>query len=777
MALALLRSLDLDGDSLVLDVDTGTNPLYSVHLGRTARREDDSVVLDDVYWSSPWLRNAAAGRHLDTRVQHRIDAAVVEPRSLVQVVTGKPGGRATARSTPRRVPAIPQSLPLPPEVLAMSTRTGRPDRFSPPRMVGVRSAQETFTRPASLDDLLGTLVQAAIPAVQALLSPPPGAAAAGAPAAAGAAAPTAGAPAAGTDQLAALLAAALRSVLQSVTGGGLATPSSLRALEREPNRLVHGYARPFLFGIDDALLAALVGPLLSSVAGPLLQALPELVNSANRHRLDSRREDYRMVQELLAGLDRSTLVERLTAAAAASPAPDPGGHADLAPLLALLRSSTAPATAGTPTTVPSTASPATGHTAASHPASVRASFRGTHRPTARAMTASRALLHPVVGPPVTWAGAPRTVLVRDRAVTLRFRLDVGPGGPTASLPRSLLTVVVRDPGGRDLLTREERLTDVSPGGELRVVLDPTELSAVPADTEVEVFAQLRWPGTQGAHGSSEGVVRQATSVQKVVLASGRHVAGSGVPTGDPVELHDMTAFRPFWNKLWSSATPTQERPLWGIALTLRYSVVVVAEQPANGLMEVRLDSAPDGEGLRVTTAGRMKSGLEVSVSEVAKLCALWPGTPTPDAATLAAFAAPAWRATQGGDAVVPVRFDGPRSTRGMLWVVPVPSLRRFPVARVTEVDGFGQVAATVLEQVAFPVLEAVRVLGLVSTGDSAADPVSPGTTGDYAFEGYQVVRSTKVGLEPAAAMAVPTAPRPVSPPPAQEPRVLAGAVR
>jgi hypothetical protein len=283
------------------------------------------------------------------------------------------------------------------------------------------------------------------------------------------------------------------------------------------------------------------------------------------------------------------------------------------------------------------------------------------------MTASRAVLQPVVGPPVTWAGAERTVLVRDQAVTLRFRLDVGPGGPTAPLPRAVLTVVVREPAGRDLLTREERLTDVAPGGDLRLVLDPAELGPAPADTELEVFARLRWPGAPGAGGTSDGVVRQATCVQRVVLTSGRHVAGPGVPAGEPVELHDMPAFRPFWNKLWSSATPTPERPLWGIDVTLRYSVVLVAARSANGLMETRLDPAPEGEGLRVTTAGRMKSGVEVSVSEVAKLCPLWPG----------------------------------------------------------EASG------------------------------EAADPAAGG---NYAFEGYEVVRSTKVGLEPAATMPAATMP-------------------
>src|SRR5215210_1816968 len=104
MALALVRSLDVDSGSVVLQVDTGTNPLYQVRLGRQIRRDEHSVVLDDVYWASPWQRNPRAGQHLDTSTRFAVPDGVVEPRSLLQVVSSKEGERGTAYSTPRRVP-------------------------------------------------------------------------------------------------------------------------------------------------------------------------------------------------------------------------------------------------------------------------------------------------------------------------------------------------------------------------------------------------------------------------------------------------------------------------------------------------------------------------------------------------------------------------------------------------------------------------------------------------------------------------------------------------
>ncbi len=83
--------------------------------------------------------------------------------------------------------------------------------------------------------------------------------------------------------------------------------------------------------------------------------------------------------------------------------------------------------------------------------------------------------------------------------------------------------------------------------------------------------------------------------------------------------------------------------------------------------------------------------------------------------------------------------------------MPEPRLRSFPVARPSEVDGFGQVVATAADQVAFPVIEEVRILGLASTGADATDEAATGSGTEYAFAGYEVVRDVKVGLEPAVA--------------------------
>ena len=749
MALALLRPLETDGSDVVLEVDSGTNPLFRVLLGQEVRRDSEYLQLENPYWSSPWLRNENAGRHFRTSSVFRLDGVLVRPRSLVQLHTVKDRGRAAAWSHPLRLVAplrVDDAVDGPGRASTMSTgyavTPAAGTVLAPPRMIAVRSAHETFSRSASLEDLLGTLVQAALPVVRDLLS------GASAPAAAAATA-TPGTGAAGTDQVAALIASLLRDVLGRLSSTGLSTGDMGGSAFAVPtsvdgNRFAESRAHPFVFGIDDALIATVVGPILSSIAGPLVKALPELMNAANGARLDSRKEDYRMISDLLEDFDRTQLLEQLIAAGAAGPASPPSGGTvaggpDLSALLRLLMTASAPAATAPALAPPGPVTPAP-LTPAPMAAPVRPASQGPEVTVTPAP--SLAMLTQVTGPPVAWWGAQTVLFVRDRAVGLRFRLDTGPRGPRTPLPRAILDLFVREPGGHDLLNRTERITDLLPGVEHRVELTQAELSAVPPDTAVEIFAQLRW-----RVGSK---IRQSTSVQPVVFGSGRHVTGTGELVGEPVELTDMARFRPFWNKLWSSPLPTDDRPLWGLDVAVRYSVVFSSRESGNGLMETRLSASPPEDGLRQTTAGRMKSGLEVVTAELNKLATLWPGQQPVDAEALTAFSSPAWLASQGGDAVHQVRFDGRRGTRGLLWAVPVPTVRAFDIARPQEVDAQGQVLSTTSEQVRFPVIESVRFLGLVTTESEDRTPQGASDGPTYEFSGYEVVHDVLVGLEPAA---------------------------
>ena len=223
-------------------------------------------------------------------------------------------------------------------------------------MIGVRSARETFSRPASLEDLLGSFVQAAVPAVQQLLGPP-----ARRPAACGRCR-SAGRPAprdrsdCGQRRTG---GAARRDPADLCSARSPAVPgASLPPPRFGQNRLTAGYARPFLFGVDDALHRRPGGAgRCPASRAPSSRPFLELLNAANQHRLDSRREDYRMIETCLGGLDRTKLIERLTAAGAMRRLPA-SRHlgSRVAELLALLRTAEAPAQQGPAPAPPSATS-------------------------------------------------------------------------------------------------------------------------------------------------------------------------------------------------------------------------------------------------------------------------------------------------------------------------------------------------------------------------------------------------------------------------------------
>jgi hypothetical protein len=633
------------------------------------------------------------------------------------------------------------------------------------RIAGLRSAREALARPASVDDLLSALVGAAAPIVAQILHTP--AASPSAPALPGGAVLTGASyrndPSSSTP--AALLAAILHAVL-GASGPTQPGRSTSMSVNRFSDQLP--LTRPFIFGVDDALLASLAGPALSSIVGPLVQALPALVNSANQRKLQEQAGNRQLITDLLSEVDRTLLLEQLAQARTQPPAQAPVGSAapsdaDLAAIARLLQgAATAPApVTGTPPPAPSGA---VARPAAPTPSAPLAPSGATLATApVRAQSAettalpSRAQLRPVLGPATEWAGASRTLFAAGRPVVLRYRLDAGSTSTPATIPRAKLRVVLRERGNdRDLANGESRITSLRPGAEITVSLSASDLAGVPTGTEIEVLAELRWPTRTSSF--------VATSASTVVLAPPWWVRSTGEVVGEPVELSDMTRFRSFWNRVWESAPATGQTDgagsLWGIDAKLRYSVVLTSTDRGNATMETKALVEPDtSDSLRRVTRGRLKSGLEVSVTELNGLLPLFPGGQPLAPDRLTAFSAPSWLAAHSGDGLAAIAFDGRRRTRGTAWVVPVSTLRAFTLSSVSSTDAFGQVVGTVDENVRFPVVESIRVLGLTSTpetgstdpGDTEHETGSappPGVEG-FHFDGFEIVSNQRTVLEPA----------------------------
>jgi hypothetical protein len=171
-------------------------------------------------------------------------------------------------------------------------------------------------------------------------------------------------------------------------------------------------------------------------------------------------------------------------------------------------------------------------------------------------------------------------------------------------------------------------------------------------------------------------------------------------------------------------------------------------------METRLNAAPpDPDDIRLTTSGRLKGGVELSLDEVNKLAALWNGQSPLGADRLAAFRSHAIAHASSGEFIASIKLKGRANERGMVWVIPVFRLAEFTLSSVQTTDESGQVVAVSNETVRLPMPVAARVLGLLSQGgdpsDSAADTADGAAS--YKFDGYKIDVSQKIALTPITA--------------------------
>ncbi|MFT3877536.1 MAG: hypothetical protein QM708_14115 [Propioniciclava sp.] len=714
--------MDDDGRTITLQVDTGTNPLARALLGLEVRDLDGIAVVDQPYWVGPWVRNERAGRHLDTTMRLAFDRGAVRERgTLVQVQTAKDeSGRSRAFSRAERLGAGGGSPVLgraPSEDRAM-TASSSPARTMPePLRTGVahRTAAGAFSRAASLDDLLGSLVRAAAPLLRDLLGGT-GAASLVTPEVLGellrtvlGATGTVPAPAAASAPT--IIAPTITAPATPTTGATTPQPPAAQApaATAETASVVAQAPAEYLFSTP-----ASVRPQWRSSAIAQAQAwpaatppsvLPLLLNAlAMRHA--SCREAATPLASALDPRTRMRLLQLLRSA---------GEDDAWAEVIGILQARPVSAPEGTPVWFAQSAS--------------------TSPAPQDAGRASRALLTPVQAPALDRPGGARVVYAPTQTVSLRFRLDVPADGPATPLPRAILELSVREPGTSTvLLSRTERLTEIAPGGVFAVTLSGHDIAALPQEVDLDVVAELRWPTSSGVH--------RSVCASRVVVAAPCTVRTVGDRVGAPIELTDMPRYRTFWNRVWTTQDG-DDAALWGFDSAVRYSVLLTAGE-TNGLMQTRTAPGTPAGGVRKVTSGRVKAGIEVAVPELNALLALWPGHGPLDAVDVTAFRSPAWLSTQGGDATVNVRFEGRRRTRGALWAVPVIELRTFTVGAPAEVDAHGQVLSMADRQVAFPVVQAIRLLGLTST-DEQPDPTPEG----YLFDGYQVVFDVKAGLEPA----------------------------
>jgi hypothetical protein len=753
MALAWLSLLNADRRALRLAIDTGTSRYYQLRVGRAPSTREGVDWVDGVYLTTPIEKNDAGGSLLPATREVTVPASRLGPGdSYVQLVTFKsPDGRGPAFSDVVMVPGAPDlrgrlarrdppdygmppmtpTLPVPVS-RSMSTASPAPAEFQPARRIPCVQSPDSLAQEASIEDVLSGIVKLAGPVVLKML---------GTDGASGGSA--AGGTANGSSPVAGVVSFLLKTLLaglqpKAATSGSNPTPpasppsppqettkslSASTALAE--NRFVAAkrteWSRPFIFGIDDALLGA--------IAGPLLNVLPQLVNAANQQRAQAQQANNKLIADALAQVNQRMLMEQLLAAQQKAQGDQAAQLATLQQQLqALAEASDKPKAQSLSTSAPAAAPPA--------PA---------------AAPSTRATLAFVAAAPLPFDGRPHLVFARSRDVELKVRFAVGDPVPASPLPRVILALTLKGSHHpADWVKVEKRLTNVAANSVQTITVTQADLAKLPTNRPLPVIAELRWPGRSGT-------ARCATGSTDVVLADKYFLRGRGATVGDERELTDMGQYRPFWNKIWEApALDAVDRPgggraksLWELDVDARYLVLLSPQEHANGVMETRLKASPsDPDDIRLTTRGRLKGGIELSLDELNKLAGLFAGQTPLDADRLAGLRAHAVAHAESGELVARIKLKGRASERGMVWVVPVFRLAEFTLSAVRKTDDSGQVVAVADETVRCPVPVAARVLGLRSRSGDGGAPAA--TDPPYEFDGYAIDVSEKVALTPLA---------------------------
>jgi len=693
MALAILELLTFDGANVRFRIDTGTNKYYQLRVGKSVRHSNGIDWVDEIFLKTRIAANEAGGSLLNSSREIAIPATRLGAgHAYVQLFSFKtPEGKSPAFSNVINVPVGSSGSYGTPEYMgpmSIATAMNTVESFRSPRVAPCRTCREVYSQPASIDDLLSGIIKIASPIVMNLLGSASGA-------------KTNGASKDGGDTgQAETIVKLLTTLLGSLGGAPTANtskPQSLLSSGPPVNRFFatqsSTFARPFIFGIDDALLGAL--------AGQVVQVLPQLMTAANQRRIDLKKTDDKLVSDILSDINRRLLMDQLLDAQRQQQqaAGQPDNSAAIQQVIQLLQQAgTAPAGTVTTPTKPQT-------TATTKSLSLSVPDN--------AVLSSKAVVEFVTGDAVTWNGEQKILFARSHDLQLKVQLKTAEP-PKAPMPKAIIKITLQD--AADEAVRYEKIfkqKDVSANTPLSFPFAQGELAHLPVNKPISLLAEMRWRTKSGAE-------YKALGSSEFVMVNNYFYKEQGGEAGAEQELTDMKRFRPFWNKVWDSpaldvSRGGEKKYLWELNVNAKYTVLLTADQETNGLMQTKLlRGKQDPDSLSETVEGRMKAGIELSLAELNKLLPLWNGEAVLDREKLEALKSGDFVKNNSGEFHYNFKLKGRAAERGMIWVIPVFKLFECVLGNAAKIDDTGQVTAMSEEKVHFPLPVSARVIGLKS---------------------------------------------------------------
>ncbi|SDH26061.1 hypothetical protein [Chitinophaga filiformis] len=688
MALAILQWESADSQNHRFMMDIGTNTWYRFKIGRQIINRAGIKWVDEISKVTPFQQKKKLTFLGDSQEEIRIPKNYFDGGNCyIQLLSAKDrNGTSPAVSNVIRVPAGFQHADTGRLNISSSASIDmQTTAFNPIR--NISHEQQYLSQQASIEDILGSLVKAVLPVAISLLPPS---------ANTGSNAPASGGNAASqnpTNMLTGLLGAILRAVAPGIPG--LSGQQSVSTAQSHDNRFCsdicsdsnrssgdNQFSKPFVFGIDDALLASLAGPLIQQG----VQLLPQLINAANQHKLQTLQANNQLMTTLAGDVQRRLMLQQLlqNQQPGAAPNIDP---AVLAQLIAQLQNAQ-------PAAAPAAAPVATAH-------SIMQNNTAYTLSSGVILTFESLKLS-------SYNGKQQLLLQQADKLLFKIKLNVGQA-PKNPLPKAIYTFYFKDPVSRQLLLEKTfKKKDIQANTNVEFEFMKNELLSLPLYKDLEIFAEVRWR-------TSSGKEYKAIGNTPAVFVQNYFVQQQGEAVSAEKELTDMKVYRSFWNKIWQSPSLGKSKSLWELNADTRYTVSLSAEHTANGITGTKMSvDAKDKESLTDTTSGRMKAGIELSIAELNKLLDGWDGNKPLDDEQLAAIKNTGFAKSNLAEMIYNIKMKGRTYEQGMIWIVPVFKLFDITLGKVNSLTPDGYVNELSSVKVKFPLPVSVRILGIKS---------------------------------------------------------------
>jgi len=496
-----------------------------------------------------------------------------------------------------------------------------------------------------------------------------------------------------STNIAGLLSSLLRALLPSSPNVST-QQSTFHQSDMTSNRFSSAnspFSNQMVFGIDDALLATMAGPIIQQG----LQLLPQLINASQQHRLQVQQANNQLMSGLAGEVQRRLMMQQLlqnqTQGQPATQTIDP---AVLAQLLAQLQQ--AQPTAAAPPTAPIAPAIVSAHSLSN----------------AVAYTLSNNVLLTFESLEMQkYIGKGTLVLQKSDKIIFRVKINT-PTTPKSPLPKAIYTFSFKDTITQKIyLVKTFKKKDIIANTISEFDFSKNELINVPLQNALDIFVEMRWQ-------TKDQQEFKAVNSCNAVFVENYFLESQGTAVSQEKELNDMKLYRSFWNKIWQSPVTGKSKFSWELQIDLKYTISLSPDHPSNGLTDTKLSVEPkDKESLIDTTAGKMKAGLELSLSEINKLMDGWDGEKLLDEEKLSALKNLDFTRMNAAELIHNITLKGKSYEQGAIWIIPIFKLFELTVCKIENVNEYGYVKDITPVKIKFPLPVSARILGLKSNNN------------------------------------------------------------